>query len=129
MHGYANAERGRSDGRLIAESVVQSLPSDAPVWVFAEEGRFSRAPVDTVIYLNRVVAPTPDLGALPTTRPIAVLVHCKPNQPMPPELQSWRVIGTSRMNQGVWRVCVPPSSPPDDSLLHTISTPAEATAR
>jgi 4-amino-4-deoxy-L-arabinose transferase-like glycosyltransferase len=105
--GYANTDRGRSDGRPIAEFVVAALPADAPVWVFAEEGRFSRAPVDTAIYLNRVVEPIHDLSKLPPTAgPLAVLVHCKANQSMPAALSGWPVIGSSPKNQGVWRVCV-----------------------
>jgi hypothetical protein len=108
MYGYCNTERGRSDGRPISEMVVAALPPDAPVWVFAEEGRFSRSPVDTAIYMNRVVEPTRELAALPTTRPLAIMVHCKANQSMPAELASWRVIGTSSKNKGVWHVCIPP---------------------
>ena len=111
VHGYARTDRGLSDGRALADSIVAALPPHAPVWAFHEDGRFSRMPTDVTIYLDRIVWPTLDASTLEASVPQAVLVHCHPNQPMPPSLAGWRVIGSISKNEGIWRVCLPPGMP------------------
>ncbi len=111
IHGYARSERGRSDGKPISDAIVAAMPADTPVWIYAEPGRFSRSPVDTVIYLDRIVVPVTDLSTLASDRPVAVMVHCRAGQTLPAALTNWRVIGTMPKNQGLWHICVPPAPP------------------
>jgi 4-amino-4-deoxy-L-arabinose transferase-like glycosyltransferase len=107
--GYAQTARGRSDGKPLADVIVAALPADAQVWHYAPPDRFQKSPVDTSIYLNRTVTRIEDLKAIRGgDKPAAVIVHCREGQPMPPEMASWREIGTAEKNRGIWHVCVTP---------------------
>ena len=106
--GYAKTDRGLSDGRPLADAIVAALPPHAPVWTFSEEGRFSRMPVDVVIYLDRVAQTVTNLATLSPDTPQAVLVHCRAGQSVPAGLSNWRLIASAPKNNGIWRVYVPP---------------------
>jgi 4-amino-4-deoxy-L-arabinose transferase-like glycosyltransferase len=107
--GYSSSARGLSDGRPVADGIAAALPPDAKVWYFDRPGRFSKVPIDVVIYLNRIVYPVSDLATLGTEpHGQVVLVHCRRNQPMPPAMRSWKVVGTASKNGGTWYACVPP---------------------
>jgi 4-amino-4-deoxy-L-arabinose transferase-like glycosyltransferase len=110
-YGYRNSDRGRSDGRPIADMIVAALPADAEVWSYFEPGRFSRVPIDMTIYLNRITRQATN----PTTLPAdgqnrAMLVHFRGDQAVPPGLERWELIGSTPKNEGVWRAYIQRSS-------------------
>ncbi len=109
MSGYAHSVRGRSDGRPVADAIVNTLPPTADVWFFSEAGRMNRVPNDVPIYLNRVVRAAVNPATLPTTpTKRAMLFHCRGQQTIPISLSAWPVIGETSKNKGIWRACVPP---------------------
>jgi 4-amino-4-deoxy-L-arabinose transferase-like glycosyltransferase len=111
MHGYADSRNGRSDGKPLADAIVNTLGPGADVRTFVSPGRFFRVPVDFVIYLNGTTEQASDPTTLPSVapRPRAIIVHCRKETDRPAELADWRVIGQISKNSGTWYACVPPS--------------------
>lgn len=107
MYGYAKSERGLSDGRPISDAVCKALPADAKIWAYTVEKRFSRVPIDTLIYLNRTAKPATTPTTLPSG-PRAMLVHFRGDQKLPEGMENWRLLGSANKNYGTWRVYAPP---------------------
>ena len=105
--GYVQSEGGRSDMKPLADAIVARTPIDAEVWDYRPAGWPGQLPVDTIIYLNRLVHQIDDPQSLASrSRSQVVLIYLARDVALPETFNRWTSIGEVPRDRGHWRAYV-----------------------